>query len=131
MNEHERVKKMIQEGTINSEQGEMLIRALDEAQARRERIFSQVNEQKNKREKKAWGFLNAWFVIMAAAVILFALSGARETFGRDSVKALDNMRHAAEYIQAGNYEGALGECDKAIKNAPFLRHFGFSWWFNN
>lgn len=119
MDYKEKIKQLIHEGKINSEQATLLLNALKESEERKEKIFRQVLSQKKKREQGIWGVLSIWIV----AVLVFIgfsvyLGGIKSKLGRDVYKALDYFNQASTYMEKEEYGEAIKYCKKAIKEAP-------------
>lgn len=119
MEDRERIKKLMLEGKINSEQAALLLNALKESEGRRQKIFGQVLSQKKKREKRMWGFLSIW----ALAVLIFIsafiyIGGMQSKLGRDTYIALDYFNQASAYLEKEEYPDAIKYCKKGIEQAP-------------
>ncbi|MFH1858459.1 MAG: LemA family protein [Candidatus Omnitrophota bacterium] len=118
MEGREKIKQLLKEGKINSDQAVLLIRALRESEGRRERIFKQVLTQRKKREKDRLGFLGVWFLLVLCLVLVTAFAGARGGFERDAQKALVDFHEATVSIEEGKYATAIAAIQKGIRKAP-------------
>jgi LemA protein len=118
MQDREKIKQLLKDGKINSDQAEMLVAALRESEGRKEKIFRQVVEQRQVRQKKAWGFIGVWFLLflVAASVLLLTLSHGR--LNRDTTRAMRHFDEAAVFLGEGNYEAAVTANLKGVKKAP-------------
>ncbi len=120
MDDRERIKKLILEGKINSDQAVLLLNALKESEGRRQKIFGQVLSQKKKREKRMWGFLSIW--ILSAIVFIISIfmytGGIQRRLGRDVYRALDYFNQASAYLEKEEYPEAIKYCKKGIEQAP-------------
>ena len=119
MDYRERIKQLIHDGKINSEQAVILLNALKESEARREKIFQQVLSQKKSREKSMWGFLSVWILVILISIGTFIYIGSiRRNLGKDIYKALNYFNQTTTFIGKEDYQEAIKYCKKGIKEAP-------------
>ena len=107
MEDSDRIKQMLKEGKINSDQADLLLRSLTESTKRKESIFQEVIVQKQKREQKVSGFLGIWILLILASISIFIFTGNSQRLGRDIHKALDNFNQAIPYLEEENYLEAI------------------------
>lgn len=119
MEDRERIKKLVSEGKINPAQEAILLKAFEESENRRKKVFDQVFSQKKSREKKILGVLSVWFIVILCLVIgIITYSGVCQQLDRDTSHALINFEKAGEYLEQRNYPEAVKYCRKGIKQSP-------------
>ncbi|MFC1703315.1 LemA family protein [Candidatus Omnitrophota bacterium] len=117
MEGREKIRQLLREGKVNSDQAVMLLHALKESESRREKVFKQVLSQKKKREKNKWGFLGMWLLVVFATVMLLLALGINQGIGQDAGKALVYFNQASSEIEGGRYEEAIDLIKKGTRKA--------------
>lgn len=118
MDDKQKIKKMIKEGTITPEQAELLLQALNESERRRQTVINDIKAQTKSRKNKAKGLLGSiLFVVLVLISILIHLAMAQSP-GRDVQKAIQEFGQAAGFIQERNYPSAVESIEKGIGKAP-------------
>jgi len=118
MQEKEKIKNMMREGKISKNQAELLLGALEESNAKREKLFREITSKRKSREKKMWK------VMAITAIIVFFLTGSfiylqkNQHVGRETRDALDYFNQVHAYIEEGDYQQAVRLCKKGLEKAP-------------
>jgi LemA protein len=118
MEDREKIKQMLKEGKINSDQATLLIQALKESEQRKAKIFQQVAAQKNRREQRAYGFLTWWLGLILASICLLMIIGSTQRLDRNVKKALLEFHQANVHLEKEEYTQALEYLHKGIQKAP-------------
>jgi LemA protein len=118
MEDRERIRQMLKEGKINSDQATLLIQALKESEQRKEKMFQQIAGQKNRRERKVYGFLTWWLGLVFVSVCILIFIGSKQWLSRDIHKALNEFYQASVYLEKEDYTPAIEHLNKGIKKAP-------------
>ncbi|MGD8993227.1 MAG: hypothetical protein PVI00_17345, partial [Desulfobacterales bacterium] len=70
MDDKQKIKKMIKEGTITPEQAELLLHALNESERRRQTVINDIKAQTKSRNNKAKGLFGS---ILFVALVLISI----------------------------------------------------------
>ena len=118
MDDKKKIEKMIKEGTITSEQAELLLHAVNESEQRRQTVVDDIKAHRKFRKNKAKGFLaSIVFVALVLISILIHLAIAQSP-GLDVQKAIQEFGHAAGFVEKQNYPSAVESIEKGIEKAP-------------
>ena len=120
MEDRDKIKKMLSDGKINSDQAVLFLRALKESVHRRKRIFRDVLNKRQERQRRMFGFLAVWLgvLLVGISVFLFIIGGAN--LSRDVNKAIIYFNRANGALLSGQYEYAIDYYKKGIRQAPRL-----------
>ena len=118
--DREKIKKMLLEGKINSDEAKLLLRALNESEKKKERIFKEILDYKKKREKKIWIILGGWVLILLLIITPFFIYsiGTKDFSLKISSSTLDYFQRANFYLQQEDYRKAIEFCKKGIEESP-------------
>ena len=120
MQDKEKVLKMMNDGKITRNQADLLCNAIDQSEAKKEKIFIEIALKRQSREKKIYKFAGIWTVTVFILIGIFILSQNRSDLGRDTKKASIYFNEAGVQIEQGNYGEAARLCRKAVEKAPKL-----------
>ncbi|MCK5393485.1 MAG: hypothetical protein KAI91_04045, partial [Candidatus Omnitrophica bacterium] len=98
MDHREKIKQLVKEGKINSNQAVSLLQSLKESENRREKILKQILVQKKQRQKNAWGFLCVWFMFVLVGISFLIFTVGNQRLSRDENKAILNFNQANNYL---------------------------------
>ena len=117
--DREKIKRMMLEGKINSDEAKLLLKALDESERKRERIFKEVLNHKRKREKTLLKILGAWFLFFFLATSFpFYLGKLQSSKYSLSLEALECFQKTNRFLKEGDYLKAAKFCRKGIEKSP-------------
>jgi len=117
--DREKIKRMMLEGKINSEEAKLLLKALDESERKRKRIFKEVLNHKRKREKTLLKILGAWFLFFFLATSFpFYLGKLQSSKYSLSLEALECFQKTNRFLKEGDYLKAAKFCRKGIEKSP-------------
>lgn len=117
MEGREKIKQLLKDGKINSDQATILLNSLKESDERRDRIFKQVVTQKEKREQCVKGYLGIWIAVFLCVLTSLLFIGNVGKLGRDVNKGLVLFHQANDLIAQENYDKAIVVIEKGIKKA--------------
>ncbi len=120
MEERDKIKKMLKEGKIDSDQVELLVRALKESEERRKRIFHDVLNKRNERQRSIFGFLVIWVALILVGISVFLFIIGTHRLSRDVNKAMVYFNHANAMLLEGQYSRAIDYYKKGVCRAPSL-----------
>ena len=117
--DREKIKKMMLEGKINSDEAKLLLKALDESERKKERIFKEVLNHKRKREKTLLKILGVWFLFFFLATSFpFYLGKLQSSKYSLSLEALEYFQKTNHFLKEGDYLKAAKFCRKGIEKSP-------------
>ena len=117
--DREKIKKMMLEGKINSEEAKLLLKALDESERKKERIFKEVLNHRRKREKTLLKILGVWFLFFFLVVSFpFYLRKLQSSKYSLSLEALEYFQKTNHFLKEGDYLKAAKFCRKGIEKFP-------------
>jgi len=117
--DREKIKKMMLEGKINSDEAKLLLKALDESERKRKRIFKEVLNHKRKREKTLLKILGTWFLFFFLATSFpFYLGKLQSSKYSLSLEALEYFQKTNRFLKEGDYLKAAKFCRKGIEKFP-------------
>ena len=120
MEERDKIKKMLREGKIDSDQAVLLARALKESEERRKRIFHDVLNKRNERQRNIFGFLVVWVALVLVGVSVFLFVIGTHRLSRDVNKAMVYFNRANAVLLEGQYSRAIDYYKKGVRRAPSL-----------
>lgn len=118
MNDRELINDMQRQGKIDADQAKLLTEALEESEARKKRIFEQVERQQKVREKGALGFLLIWVGIIFLGLLLLIPFVGMHNLNRDRYLAINDFNKAGFYLEKEDYPAALDLIQRGIRKAP-------------
>lgn len=118
MDHREKIKQLVKEGKINSNQAVSLLQSLKESENRREKILKQILVQKKQRQKNAWGFLCVWFMFVLVGISFLIFTVGNQRLSRDENKAILNFNQANNYLANNDYGQAIEYYKRGIRKAP-------------
>ncbi|HEC69571.1 MAG TPA: LemA family protein [Candidatus Omnitrophica bacterium] len=117
--DREKIKKMMLEGKINSDEAKLLLKALDESERKKERIFKEVLNHKRKREKTLLKILGVWFLFFFLATSFpFYLGKLQSSKYSLTLEALEYFQKTNHFLKEGDYLKAAKFCRKGIEKSP-------------
>lgn len=124
MEDRARIQQMLKDGKINSEQAVLLLNALKESGKKKDRIFKQVIENRQKRDRNMWMFIAGWTGIVFCVFIAFVLIVSRHE-GHDRQKAMKYFNQGGFFLSEKDYSGATSVIEKGVRKAEELPGYTF------
>ena len=116
-----RINKMLKEGKISAEQADLLIRAWEESEKRRKKIFTEVYQQTAARKKNLLGGMAFGFIVVLIFFFAVLLIAGATGMVHDRQKASEIIIQGSQAL----YHSQLNEAEhlfrQAIRKAPDQR----------